>query len=146
MPQPQQHQIQAASVTNTTAHGYAGSSTHWARPGIEPSTSWFLIGFFFCYTSTGTPGINIFKSILGDSHAPSGFRTPHPFHLSCFQMRKLRLSIVVLWGKETLKHPSVRPGKEKNNSFEAGRWVCLYNKDLGKRGKKWMNSFPFGVS
>ena len=29
---------------NTTAHGNAGSSTHWARPGMEPATSWLLVG------------------------------------------------------------------------------------------------------
>ena len=45
MPQPQQCQIQAGSVTYTTAHGNTGSSTHWARPGIEPATSWFLVRF-----------------------------------------------------------------------------------------------------
>ena len=28
-----------------TAHGNAGSLTHWARPEIQPSTSWFLVGF-----------------------------------------------------------------------------------------------------
>ena len=39
-------------VTYTTTHGNAGSSTHWARPGIEPTTSWFLVGF----SMTGTPG------------------------------------------------------------------------------------------
>ena len=33
------------SVTHTTAHGNAGSLTHWARPGIKPTTSWFLNGF-----------------------------------------------------------------------------------------------------
>ena len=27
-----------------TAHGNAGSLTHLARPGIEPVTSWFLVG------------------------------------------------------------------------------------------------------
>ena len=45
MPQPQQCGIQAASVTNTTAHQNARSLTHWARPEIEPATSWFLVGF-----------------------------------------------------------------------------------------------------
>ena len=43
-PQSQQRQIQATSVTYTTAHGNAGSLTHGARPGIEPATSWFLVG------------------------------------------------------------------------------------------------------
>ena len=33
----------AASLHNS--HSNAGSLTHWARPGIEPATSWFLIGF-----------------------------------------------------------------------------------------------------
>ena len=39
MPQPQQRGIWAASGTYTRAHGKAGSLTHWARPGIEPTTS-----------------------------------------------------------------------------------------------------------
>ena len=29
----------------TIAHGNAGSLSHWARPGIELATSWFLVGF-----------------------------------------------------------------------------------------------------
>ena len=33
------------SATYTTAHGNAWSLTHWARPGIEPETSWFLVRF-----------------------------------------------------------------------------------------------------
>ena len=43
--QPQQCQIWAVSVTYTTAHGNAGSLTHWARSGITPATSWFLVRF-----------------------------------------------------------------------------------------------------
>ena len=43
--QPQQYQIQAASVTYTTAQGNAISLTHWARPGIKPTSSWILVGF-----------------------------------------------------------------------------------------------------
>ena len=44
--QPQQCQIRAVSATYTTAHGNAGSLTHWSRPGItEPETSWFPVGF-----------------------------------------------------------------------------------------------------
>ena len=45
MPQAQQCQIQAASMTYTIAQGSAGSLTHWARPGIRPTTSWFLVRF-----------------------------------------------------------------------------------------------------
>ena len=39
-------QIQATSANYTTAHGNAGSSTHWLRPGIKPATSQFLVGLF----------------------------------------------------------------------------------------------------
>ena len=30
-----------------TAHGNARFLTHWVRPGIEPATLWFLVGFVF---------------------------------------------------------------------------------------------------
>ena len=46
MPQPQQHQIRAVSATYITAHSNTGSLTHWARPGIELATSWFLVDSF----------------------------------------------------------------------------------------------------
>ena len=35
-------QIWAVSVTYTRAHGKAGSLIHWARPGVEPESSWIL--------------------------------------------------------------------------------------------------------
>ena len=38
-------QIQAESMTYTTAHGNTRSLTHWARPGIEPMSSRILVGF-----------------------------------------------------------------------------------------------------
>ena len=44
-PTPHQCQIQAASGTCTTAQGNARSSNHWARPGIEPASSWMLVRF-----------------------------------------------------------------------------------------------------
>ena len=40
MPQPQQHHIQAASVTYTAAHSNVGSLTHWAGRGVELASSW----------------------------------------------------------------------------------------------------------
>ena len=33
------------SEAYTTAHSNAGSLTHWARPGIDPMSSWILVGF-----------------------------------------------------------------------------------------------------
>ena len=43
--QLQQHQIRAASVTDTTAHSNARSLTYRAGPGIQPASSWILVGF-----------------------------------------------------------------------------------------------------
>ena len=37
--------IQAESATYTIAHNNAGSLTHWVRPGMEPASSWILVGF-----------------------------------------------------------------------------------------------------
>ena len=42
IPQPQQHWIRSLSATYTTACSDAGSLTHWARPGIKPTSSWTL--------------------------------------------------------------------------------------------------------
>ena len=38
-----------------TLHGNARSLTYWARPGIEPASSWTLVGFVNHWTMTGTP-------------------------------------------------------------------------------------------
>ena len=48
------------SVTYTTAHSNAGSLAHRARPRIEPTTSWFLVGFFNHWATTGTPRRGLF--------------------------------------------------------------------------------------
>ena len=54
-PEPQQRKIQASSATYTTVHGNARSLTHWARKGIEPTTSWLLVRFVNHWATTGTP-------------------------------------------------------------------------------------------
>ena len=63
-PQPQQRRIRAASATYTISQGNAGSLTHWARPRIEPETSWFLVRFVNHCASTGTPYNCDFLSII----------------------------------------------------------------------------------
>ena len=54
-----QREIQAASATYTTAHGNAGSFTHCAGPGIEPTSSQILVGF---WVMKGTSGFAVFKN------------------------------------------------------------------------------------
>ena len=43
------------NLHHTTAHGNARSVTHWARPGIEPMSSWMLVGFINHWATMGTP-------------------------------------------------------------------------------------------
>ena len=45
MPEPQQLRIWAMSAAYITAHSNTSSLTHWARPGIEPASSWILVLF-----------------------------------------------------------------------------------------------------
>ena len=55
LPQPQQCQIWAASVTYTAACSNAGSLTHWVRPGMEPTSSWTLCQVLNLLSHEGTP-------------------------------------------------------------------------------------------
>ena len=55
MTQPQKHRIQAMSATYTIAYGNTRSLTYWARPGIEPVSSWMLVEFVNHWAMMGTP-------------------------------------------------------------------------------------------
>ena len=59
MPEPQQWGIWATSATYTPAHSNVRSLIHWARPGIEPESSWMPAGYVNCWATTGTPDWNI---------------------------------------------------------------------------------------
>ena len=37
------------------AHGNVGTSTHWERPGIEPTSLWILVVFLTHWDTKGTP-------------------------------------------------------------------------------------------
>ena len=60
MPQPQQHQIQIASVTYATAHGNIGSLTHWVSPGIKPHPHGHCVGFLSHWATLETPDLFLF--------------------------------------------------------------------------------------
>ena len=64
------HSIRATSSTYTTTHGNTRSSTHWARPGIEPATSWLLVGFINHWATKGTPSLPFLRSLTSNiSHS-----------------------------------------------------------------------------
>ena len=46
--------IRAVASVLHQNHGNSRSLTHWVRPGIEPTTSWFLVGFINHWATTGT--------------------------------------------------------------------------------------------
>ena len=60
MPEPQHLGIRASSATHTTAHGNAGSLTHWARPGIRPTSSWIPVGTVNFWAMMGAPQLVYF--------------------------------------------------------------------------------------
>ena len=49
------------STIHTTAHSNTGSSTHLPRPGIKPTTSWFLVGFINHRATMRTPQYTFLK-------------------------------------------------------------------------------------
>ena len=73
-PQPEQRQIQATSATYTAAHSDTGSLTHCARPGIEPTTSWFLVGFISTVPRWELLTVIVLKFYL--NHIHSFFKAP----------------------------------------------------------------------
>ena len=64
MPQPQQGQIWAISATYAAACDNTRSLTHWLRPGIEPASSWILVGFFTHWATMCSPIKQFFFNFL----------------------------------------------------------------------------------
>ena len=52
------------SAAHITAQGNTGSLTHWARPGIEPTSSWMLSWIRFRCATTGTPSFLVYWPIV----------------------------------------------------------------------------------
>ena len=49
--------IWAAFATYIRAHSNTRPLTHWERPGIEPASSWVLVGFVNHWAMAGTPRV-----------------------------------------------------------------------------------------
>ena len=84
MPQPQQRGIWTTSAAYTTACGNAGSLTHEARPGIEPKSSWILVGFL---THWPTTPLNV---IIREQWITSSMFWMRDFHLCIFICKILK--------------------------------------------------------
>ena len=74
-PQPQQHRIWTMSVFYITVHSNAVSLTHQARSGIEPASSWILVGFISHWAMMGIPYLrfSVFKIMSSADRLTSSF-------------------------------------------------------------------------
>ena len=100
-PQPQPHQIQAASVTYTAAPWTTGSLTHWARPGTEPSSSWILVGFLTHWATKGSPnGFDFDEALKFLLHGRLSWILPKPQ--------------IAYWGEEKKEGVPVNQSIENN--------------------------------
>ena len=52
--------IWAVVASLRQGHSNAGSLTHWSRPGIEPTSSWMLVGFVNHWAMTGISKVHIY--------------------------------------------------------------------------------------
>ena len=106
----------------TTAHGSARSLTHWARPGIEPSSSWMelLYGFLVYH----------FKACKICVGGLGGFFPPKAVGVKLFALNQL-------WRKRRKKHRKIEAietywGQSQKFAFvQKGR-------QLLKGGNQWL--------
>ena len=85
--------IQATSVTYTTAHGNAGSLTHWTKPRLKSASPWILVGFITAEPRQKLQSVRFFKwphEILETSNVPlaQGNMVPEPEVALLSRMKK----------------------------------------------------------
>ena len=147
MPQPQQCQSWAASVTYTTAHSNAGSLTHWVRPGIKLASPWILVGFISAAPQWEPPKCCILTEKI---HHPSSVQKL----LKDFDARwqvgvwalqpQIAYSLLQYWGLWYNNFPAFeRPFKEWIASMTSCRTLCTstfyFAATVGLWVMKWMN-------
>ena len=73
----------------TTAHSNTRSLTHWARPGIKPTSSWILVDFFYAMPQWEFPALS--GSITSDEieFRVLYSRTSFLFHSRCNSLHLL---------------------------------------------------------
>ena len=57
-------ELQLLAYTTATAHSNAKSLTHWAKPGIEPTSSWILVSFITAEPQQELPKNWFFNKVL----------------------------------------------------------------------------------
>ena len=84
-------------MTYTTAHSNAGSLTHWARPGIESVTLWFLVGFISTAPRQELREIFFFMAvqyfIVDNTHDTFVIHSSVNGHLGCFHFLAIEIML-----------------------------------------------------
>ena len=89
-------QVQAASVTYTTAHSNTGSLAHWAKPGIEPALDASQI--CFCWAMMGIPFFLIASLLLTNAFGLKiSMKYNHSYNLSMAYQGCLALSQILFF-------------------------------------------------
>ena len=65
-------QIRATAACLHHSHSHAGSPTHWTRPGIEPASSWILVGFTSTLPHRNSPH-KVLSELLSGTHVGNTF-------------------------------------------------------------------------
>ena len=109
--------VELELLAYTTAHGNTKSSTHWSRPGIEPTSSWIVVRFFFflffvfCLFRTKLAAYGVPRlGVKVELQLPAYTTTPGMRYLSC--IFKLHHSSGQLW----ILNPLI----------EAGDWTHIF--------------------
>ena len=120
-PQWQQCQVRATSVMSVTAHGNAGSLTHWERPGIKTTSSWLLVRFLIPWTTMGTPEFLLFLRKLQNSLIKV-------MSLNCLHfMDEYPLKCKAMWeaGRSPGTHTGQIKARERTLTTQSCTWGCL---------------------
>ena len=129
-----------------TAHGNAGSLSHWARSGSKPESSWILVGFVNHWATTATPVVCFWvinlRLLTSNINHKAGV-------LTCQNIWKIMMKwdlgiaswkegrdeseggVMILttpwpWSQEHAQSPSVFPHCFKGSSNSSLSWTILH--------------------
>ena len=116
------------SAIYTTAHGNTGSLTQWTRPGIEPATSWFLVGFVNHCSTMGAPmfSLLVLYFILNKKFSESLWSK---FDLEG-KVQSFKYCLSLDWSKTEYAKSNPSYGYYLPIYFPPNMYICIYTQNL----------------
>ena len=145
------------SVSYTTAHSNAGSSTHWARPRIESTCLWILVGFvttgpwqelprlcqfndfFDDYISLGNCCLADFTSKILSRYMKPAYSIFLLLGKKFSQIHTVPYRSLVLWNH--WKVPHNLPLRLENSERGGVPWTILGKYESTQHGSLWVSQF-----